>query len=104
MKHLLAFGNVFFLVAIIAVPSKAQDEQRVARWVSSSSFSTAQMATQPEEFTLLSTSSFFLADQAAAAVISFWRDDTNGKMIRCHDFHHIVGEEPTAGRCFVAYK
>jgi hypothetical protein len=62
------------------------------------------MATQPEKYTLLSTSSAFLPDQAVVVVLSFWRDEINRLMVRCHDFQHVTGNEPSAGRCYVAIK
>ena len=95
-------ATLLLLIGVTALPSKAEEVRRL-HWVSSSTFSTATMATEPSRFTLLSTSSVLLPE-LGVVIISFWRDEKDQRMIRCHELEHALssGSKPTPAGCFVA--
>ena len=97
-------ATLLLLIAVTAIPSKAEEVRRL-HWLSTSTFSTAMMATEPSRFTLLSTSSVLLPDSGVVLIISFWRDEKDQRMIRCHELEHplIRGSKPTPAGCFVAF-
>jgi len=90
------------LIALSALPARAEEATNVPRWLSNSTYSTARMATQPDKFILLSTSSVVVPGKGTVMVISFWQDSAAGLIIRCRDFDPIVGGEPGIGPCFAA--
>jgi len=97
-------ATLLLLIGVTALPSKAE-EVRSLHWLSSSTFSMAMMATEPSRFTMLSTSSVLLPELGVVVIISFWRDEKDQRMIRCHELEHplIRGSKPTPAGCFVAF-
>ena len=97
-------ATLLLLIGVTAIPSKPEEVPRL-HWLSTSTYSTAMMATEPSRFTLLSTSSVLLPDSGVVLIISFWRDEKDQRMIRCHELEHplIRGSKPTPAGCFVAF-
>src|SRR4029079_3974297 len=96
-------ATLLLLLGVTAIPSNAEEVRRL-HWLSSSTFSTAMMATEPSRFTLLSTSSVLLPDSGIVLIISFCRGEKEQRMFGSHELEHplIRGSKPTAAGCFVA--
>jgi len=65
-------ATLLLLIGVTALPSKAE-EVRPLHWLSSSTFSTAMMATEPSRFTMLSTSSVLLPELGVVEVFGAMR-------------------------------